>query len=114
MKFSEKIIKNSVVSERSYHLAESGLYVLKVDCKASKTDIRRALKEFFNVDVVSINTSIIRGKVVKKGLGAKKAPIMVKLPNYKKAFISLKDGQELPKFHDTTANDTSSNDKTIQ
>ena len=58
--------------------------------------MRDVLKKAFDVDVVSINTLIKRGKVVKKARNRKGAPIMVKKANFKKAFVTLKDGQEIP------------------
>ena len=90
------ILKGSVISEKSYSLNEKGLYVLKVATKASKEDIRNALKAVFGVDTVQINTSIVRGRVVRKARGKKTAPIEVKLANFKKAYVKLKAGQVLP------------------
>ena len=90
------ILKGSIISEKSYSLNEKGLYVLKVATKATKNDIRNALKTVFGVDSVKINTSIVRGRIVKKARGKKTAPIEVKLANFKKAYVKLKAGQVLP------------------
>jgi large subunit ribosomal protein L23 len=94
---SDYVIKGSVLSERSYALLEKHkTYTLKVDVKATKDDIKRALKDVFGVDVVRVNTSILRGKVVRKARSKKSGAFSVKLSNLKKAFVRLKEGQELP------------------
>lgn len=93
---SDYVIKGSVLSEKSYGLLEKKVYTLKVDIKATKTDIKAAVKDVFGVDVVDVNTSILRGRVVRKARSKKSGAVEVKHPNIKKAFIRLKDGQELP------------------
>ncbi|WP_186647398.1 50S ribosomal protein L23 [Fluviispira vulneris] len=93
---SDYVIKGSILSEKSYGLLESKVYTLKVDLKATKADIKAAVKDVFGVDVVDVNTSILRGRVVRKARSKKSGAVEVKLPNIKKAFIRLKDGQELP------------------
>lgn len=93
---SERVILGSVLSEKSYALNSVGAYVLKVAKTASKTQIKCALKEAFNVDVVQINTLITRGKVRRKARSKRSAPIYVKLSNTKKAVVKLKKDQTLP------------------
>ncbi|WP_233231183.1 50S ribosomal protein L23 [Silvanigrella aquatica] len=93
---SDYVIKGSVLSEKSYGLLENKVYTLKVDLKATKLDIKAAVKDVFGVDVVNVNTSILRGRIVRKARSKKGGANEVKLPNIKKAFIRLKDGQELP------------------
>ncbi len=93
---SDYVIKGSVLSEKSYALLENKVYTLKVDLKATKQDIKAAVKDVFGVDAISVNTSILRGRVVRKARSRKGGAVEVKLPNVKKAFIRLKDGQELP------------------
>lgn len=89
-------ILSSVLSEKAYALTQSGAYVLKVLKSATKSDVRRALKTVFNVDVVTINTLITRSKFKRKTKSKNSAPIYVKSPNTKKAIVRLKSGQTLP------------------
>lgn len=95
---SDYVIKGSVLSEKSYALLEkkNKVYTLKVALDATKIDIKEAVKDVFGVDVVKINTSVLRGRIVRKARSKKGGANEVKLPNIKKAFIRLKDGQELP------------------
>ena len=63
---SDYVIKGSVLSEKSFSLLENKVYTLKVDLKATKADIKAAVKDVFGVDVINVNTSILRGRVVRK------------------------------------------------
>lgn len=93
---ADTVILGAVLSEKAVGLSATGTYALKVDLKASKDDVRKALKELFDVDAIEVNTSIVRGKIRRKARSKKSAPVMVKSPNVKKAYVKLKAGQELP------------------
>ena len=95
-KDKDSIIQKAILSEKSYASFEKGVYTLQVALKATKEDIRKALKKVFNVDAVRVNTSILRGDVVRRARSKKSGAVSVKLPNVKKAMIRLKDGQVLP------------------
>lgn len=54
-----KIIKYPLSTEKSIRLMESeNKLVFVVDRKANKTDIKKAVEEFFKVKVVKVNTFI--------------------------------------------------------
>ncbi len=89
------IIQGSVLSEKAYSHAEQNVYVLKVALKANKHQIKAAVKTVFDVDVIDIQTSITRGKIVRKARSKKSGAIEVKRPNVKKAFVKLKEGQKI-------------------
>jgi large subunit ribosomal protein L23 len=93
---ADSIIQGAVLSEKAVGLSATKTYTLKVDLKATKDDVRRALKELFAVDAVEVNTTILRGKIRRKARTKKGAPVNVKAANVKKAYVTLKDGQELP------------------
>ncbi len=92
---ADNIIQGSVLSEKSYSLADKNTYVLKVALKANKLQIKQAVKSMFDVDVLEVKTSITRGKIVRKARSKKSGAIEVKLPNIKKAFVKLKPGQSI-------------------
>ena len=92
---SDVIIQGSVLSEKAYTLAEKNVYVLKVALKATKEQIKKAVEAAFDVNVLDVNTSITRGKVVRKMRSKKSGAMAVKLPNVKKAFVKLKEGQKI-------------------
>jgi large subunit ribosomal protein L23 len=89
------VIQGIVLTEKSLRAPE-GSYTLKVSLKATKYDVSSALKTVFGVDVLSVNTSIKRGKVKRKMRSKKGGPVVVKASNQKKAFVTLKPGQTLP------------------
>ena len=52
---SDYVIKGSVLSEKSFSLLENKVYTLKVDLKATKTDIKAAVKDVFGVELRSLH-----------------------------------------------------------
>jgi len=86
-----QIIKKPLVTERATHLKASlNQYVFRVTLGASKGDIKRAVEELFKVDVSKVHTMHVRGKFRRMGnsQGAHK-------PDWKKAIVSVKAGQEI-------------------
>jgi len=89
---SFEIVEKPVISEKSFAFAENGKYVFWVPLSANKIEIGKAIKERFKVDVVSINTVLVKGKVksLKRIIGKRK--------DRKKAIVTLKKGQEIKEF----------------
>ena len=83
------VIKRPVITEKATRLQEQGKYVFLVDTGATKNEIRKAVKEFYKVDAVSIAT--IREKPVRKRFRNK---ITMKAGG-KKAIVTLKEGQKI-------------------
>ena len=78
------VIKRPVITEKSNHLREQeNQYVFEVMGKATKVQVRQAVEQIFGVRVLSVRTSVVRGKVkrIRRGLG--------KLPNWKKAVVNI-------------------------
>lgn len=87
------IIRRPVVTERSTTLGErENKYVFDVARKANKIQIARAVEAIYGVDVIRVNTLVMRGKV--KRIGSN----IGKRPNWKKAFVTLKDGDAIDFF----------------
>ena len=64
--------------------------------KANKIQIKDAVEKLFGVDVVTVNTSNVRGKERRMGRG------YGKLHNWKKAVVTLKEGDDI-QFYDEEA-----------
>ena len=89
------IIKRPVITEKSVSLAASqNVYIFMVDRRATKLQVKAAIKELFGVDVISINTST--SYRVKKRTGRKRTPVM--LAPVKKALVKIKAGQTIEAF----------------
>ena len=72
-------------------------FVIQVDLNATKDDVRAALKELFDVDAVSVNTLIKRGKSKRRMRSRKGGGVVTtKKANIKKAYVLLKEGQSIP------------------
>jgi large subunit ribosomal protein L23 len=87
------IIKGPIITEKLDRAREENhQYSFLVDKKANKTEIRHAVEKLFKVNVVDVRTSIARGKVKRIGRSAGQRP------NWKRAMITLKDGQSIDLF----------------
>jgi large subunit ribosomal protein L23 len=87
-----QVLLAPVVSEKSYTGIESGKYTFKVHKEAHKTQIRQAVEELFEVEVVRINVSKVQPKPKRRGL------ISGTRPGWKKAIVQLKPGQTIDIF----------------
>lgn len=67
-----------------------------VDVDANKIEIAKAIKEKFNVDVVSVNTIRYKGKT--KTQFTRKGRFTGRTPKFKKAIVTLKEGQTIDIF----------------
>jgi large subunit ribosomal protein L23 len=75
----------------------SPVVIFEVPRDANKTEIKNAVQRVFNVEVVSVRTSIVRGKIKRRGKNVGKRP------NWKKAMVKLAAGQEIDFFGGITA-----------
>jgi large subunit ribosomal protein L23 len=85
------IIRRPVITERATRVkADFNQYVLEVAPDANKQDIRTAVERLFKVKVESVRTVGVRGKFRRLG-----AAIGGYRPRWKKAYVTLKTGQEI-------------------
>ena len=86
------IIKTPLITEKNTFHNAAGIYVFKVDLKASKTDIRQAVEKKFKVKVAGVRTAVCRGHSKQTKFG------MTKVAHWKKAFIQLVPGEKIALF----------------
>ena len=92
-----QIIKKPLITERATNLkADANQYVFRVSPNAAKGDIKRAVEELFQVTVTRVRTMNVRGKFRRMGNNAG-----AYRPDWKKAIISLKPGQEIKVAEET-------------
>ena len=85
-----QVLVAPIVSEKATAVAERNNQVLfKVLRDATKPEIKAAVELFFKVEVESVQTVIQKGKVKKFGRS------IGRRDHVKKAYVSLKAGQEL-------------------
>ena len=93
MRDPRKIIRIPLVSEKSTGMRiNENKYVFKVDKKANKLEIKRAIEELFKVKVEDVTTMIMYGKP--KRLGRFEG----RRPDWKKAVVRLKKGETIELF----------------
>jgi large subunit ribosomal protein L23 len=87
------IIRRPLITEKSALLREDGrTMVFQVAINANKTEIKRAVEQLFGSKVASVRTAIGHGKVKRQGRFAGRRP------DWKKAYIRLREGEKLPEF----------------
>lgn len=91
-----KIIKGTWITEKSTILrTEKNKYVLEVDPKANKIEIKQAAEEIFpdiKGQIEKINTILVKGKTKGEFTRHKRG----KRPDRKKAILTLKEGASIP------------------
>jgi large subunit ribosomal protein L23 len=68
-------------------------YAFKVDRKANKLEIKKAIESFYGVTVTKVNTSVSPGK--NKSRFTKAGVISGRKPSYKKAFVTVAKGESI-------------------
>lgn len=79
------------MSEKSMKESEKGKYSFLVSRRANKRDVKRAVESVFQVNVISVLTSTLKGRT--KRVGARRTEVTVS--PFKKAVVTLKAGQTL-------------------
>jgi large subunit ribosomal protein L23 len=93
MKEAQKIIQRPMITEKSTRQKdESHQYVFEVHRDANKIEIQSAVERLFKVKVLQVRTSNVLGKV--KRLGRR----FGKRPDWKKAIVTLKEGDRIDFF----------------
>ncbi len=88
-----EIIKRPLVTEKAMKLGEQKQYVFVVNPQANKIEIKKAIEEMFEVDVVSIRTTNLKGK--KKSRFTRSGVMRGRTASKKKAYVTLKEGQTI-------------------
>ena len=71
-------------------------YAFRVVPDANKVDIKNAVEQIYNVKVASVNTMNYLGK--SKSRNTKSGPVFGRTPAYKKAIVTLKEGEVIDFF----------------
>ncbi len=91
------IIVRPLFTEKVSHLtSEHNTYSFVVALFANKIEIKKAVEKKFNVKVVSVRTAITEGKG--KMVFRRSGRFSGKKPDYKKAFVALRKGDEIDLF----------------
>lgn len=90
---SYNVIKRPLITEKTNNQKDLfNQLTFEVDMRANRIEIKRAVEEIFKVDVVSVNTVKVKGKVKQRGR------IKGKRKDWKKAIVKLAPNERIESF----------------
>jgi large subunit ribosomal protein L23 len=89
---ARQVIRQPIISEKSYALIAESKYTFRVHPAAHKTQIRAAVEEIFNVKVVDVRTMKQRPKPKRRGWTTGRTR------HWKKAIVELAPGERIELF----------------
>ena len=89
---ASQVIIRPVVSEKSYVLATADRYTFRVHADAHKTQIKQAVEQLFDVNVVEVRTLSVKAKPKRRGYTSGRTRA------WKKAIVQVRPGQSIPIF----------------
>ncbi len=93
----ESVIRRPIfLTEKSNAQRGQNQVVFEVLRNANKVQIKDAVQKLFNVKVESVNTMVYRGKDRRMGRG------YAKMQNWKKAVVTLREGENIDFFAETS------------
>ena len=82
-------ILSPIITEKATYLSEQNKVVFKVAKDATKAEIADAIQELFKVQVVKVNTLVVKGKTKRwRGRLGQRSDV-------KKAIVTLAEGQSI-------------------
>lgn len=93
MKLSEVLVKPILTEKANAQQEKLRRYAFRVHRKANKLEIKKAVEEFYGVNVVDINTVVVPGK--NKTRFTKAGYVQGRKPSYKKALVTVAEGESI-------------------
>jgi len=85
----QQILLQPTITEKATLLQESGKYTFRIAATANKVQVKEAVEKSFKVTVLDVNITKLRGKRKRYG------PRFKKMPDVKKAVVTLKPGDRI-------------------
>lgn len=96
---AKEILIRPIITEKAEILSEDlNQYSFIVHRKANKIEIKKAVESIYNVQVESVNTMVMPGKL--KNRTTRSGILKGRVPAYKKAVVTLEQGEEIDFFGD--------------
>jgi large subunit ribosomal protein L23 len=90
------VIRRPLITEKGMGIKETqNTLVFEVAEKATKTEVKQAVEALFKVKVSAVRTATVEGKERRRGRYAGYRP------DWKKAYVRLKDGEKMPEYLDS-------------
>jgi large subunit ribosomal protein L23 len=90
------VLRRPLVTEKtSYQSGKKSQYTFVVADEATRTQVKDAIETIYDVNVVRVN---IINAPAKRGRRLRSRRLLVRKPAFKKAIVTLAEGQTLPLF----------------
>ena len=87
------IIRRPLITEKStVQREDKNIVAFEVHRDANKIEVKRAVEAQFKVKVAEVRIARVHGKVKRQGRFAGRRP------DWKKAYVTLREGQKMPEF----------------
>lgn len=96
MRTSEILLRPKMTEKVNAQMEKENRYTFVVDKRANKLEIKNAVEEFYNVKVQDVRTSVVPAK--NKSRFTKTGYVQGRKPSYKKAIVSLAEGDTIDLF----------------
>ena len=96
MKLTDVLIKPVLTEKVNNQQEKLRRYAFKVDKKANKLEIKKAVESFYGVKVAEVNTVVVPAK--SKTRFTKAGLLAGRKPSYKKAIVTLAAGDSIDLF----------------
>ena len=88
------VLVRPIVTEKSTLMQDQNKYVFEITPRANKSQVKIAVERAFNVKVLAVNIVKARGEHRRVGISRR----LIKLPDQKKAVVTLKQGDTIQVF----------------
>ena len=93
MKLSEVLIKPILSEKINMQTEKMNRYAFVVSRKANKLEIKKAVQEFYGIQVIDVNTAVMPGKA--KSRNTKAGVVSGRKSAKKKAYVTVAPGETI-------------------
>jgi large subunit ribosomal protein L23 len=88
-----QVLKRPILTEKTDYQRDANQYVFEVDRQANKLQIKKAVETIFEVEVLAVNTMVMKPK--RRRMGRK---LITTQPAWKRAVVTLAPGEQIQEF----------------
>jgi|SRR5690606_23504550 large subunit ribosomal protein L23 len=96
MRLQEVLVRPVITEKVNGQMEKENRYTFVVDKRSNKLEIKEAVEDFYNVKVTEVNTIIVPAK--NKSRFTKAGFVKGRKPSYKKAVVTLAEGETIDLF----------------
>ena len=93
MKLSEVLVRPVLSEKINKQTEQMNRYAFIVGRKANKIEIKKAVEQFYGVQVIDVNTAVMPGKA--KSRNTKAGVVSGRKPAKKKAYVTVAEGESI-------------------